>query len=182
MADLFASLRLFVLSQLVCCVVYPAIVWAFARVAVPEKQVGSLIRAADGAIVGSRLVAQNFTRPDYFWPRPSAVNYAADAAGGSNLSPTNPLITERAETIIAELGGTADRPVPADLVTASGSGLDPHVTPAAAEHQVSRVAAARGMSEDDVRRIVGKTAEELPLGGGTIVNVLELNLALDAAR
>jgi K+-transporting ATPase ATPase C chain len=182
MADLFASLRLFVLSQLVCCVVYPAVVWSFARVAAPEKQAGSLLRTADGTIVGSRLVAQKFTRPEYFWPRPSAVEYAADAAGGSNLSPANPVITERAEPIIARLGGTAERPVPADLVTASGSGLDPHVTLAAAEYQVPRVAAARSMSEDDVQRVIRDAAEELPLSGGTVVNILELNLALDAAR
>lgn len=181
MSDLLSSLRLFVLSQVICCVAYPAVVWTFARVTVPERQAGSLVRNAEGAVIGSRLVAQKFTRPEYFWPRPSAADYAADAAGGSNLSPTNPALAERAGPIVAALGGSAGRPVPADLVTASGSGLDPHVTPAAAEYQVPRVAAARGMSEDDVRRVVRRVAETLPLGGGTVVNVLELNLALDAA-
>ncbi len=183
MADLIASMRLLVLSQLVCCVAYPAAVWAFARIAVPEKQAGILVQTSDGTIVGSRLIAQSFTRSEYFWPRPSAVDYAADAAGGSNLSPTNPAIAERAEPIIARLEGSSERLVPADLVTASGSGLDPHISLAAAEYQIPRVADARGLSEDYVQRLVHEYAEDVPLSGGTLVNVLELNLAvLDAVR
>lgn len=185
MPDLLASLRLFALSQLVCCVVYPAAVWIFARVVVPEKQTGSLIRNAGGDVIGSRLLGQNFARPEYFWPRPSAAGadgYAADAASGSNLSPANPAIRGRAEPIVARLGGSAKRLVPADLVTASGSGLDPHVSLAAAQFQVPRVAAARGMSEDEVRRVVDETADGLPLDGGAVVNVLELNIALDVLQ
>ena len=110
------------------------------------------------------------------------MDFAADAAGGSNLLPADPAIRERAESILAGLGGSAERLIPADLVTASGSGLDPHVSLAAAQFQVPGVAAARGMSEGDVKRVVEAMAEELPLDGGTVVNVLEPNLALDAAR
>lgn len=180
--ELLASLRLLSLTLAICVVAYPLGVLAVAAVVAPEARMGSLI-SQDGRVVGSRLVAQGFSRPEYFWPRPSAVDYNAAAAGGSNLSPANPLIRERAETVIARLDLPDDVSVPVDLVTASGGGLDPHITYAAAVAQAARVARTRNLSEDEVRRVIDEVAEEIPLNTERtlIVNVLELNLAIDAA-
>jgi K+-transporting ATPase ATPase C chain len=128
------------------------------------------------------LLAQNFTRPEYFWPRPSAVDYNASATGGSNLSPTNPAITERASQIIARLQPGEGQLVPAELVLASGGGMDPHITLQAAEFQVPRVAKARNMEELKVRELIRQHTDSptlTVLGGEPLVNVLELNLALD---
>jgi K+-transporting ATPase ATPase C chain len=182
MSDFFTSLRLFVLSILVCSAGYSAVMLGFATVAAPEKRQGSLLRRADGTILGSRLLAQGFTLPKYFWPRPSACDYNASATAGSNLSPTNPKITERAQEIIARLQPADAQRVPADLVLASGGGMDPHITLAAARFQVPRVAAARDMTNDEVQSVVDQHTDSptlSALGGEPIVNVLELNLALD---
>lgn len=185
MNDVITSLRLFMLSVVVCCIAYPAAILGFAAVAAPEQRAGSLIRDDAGAVIGSRLIAQSFTRPEYFWPRPSAVDYNASATGGSNLSPTNPLLTERAAGIIDRLhaaAGDGELEAPADLVAASGSGLDPHITAAAALFQVPRVAQARGLSAEVVRTLVHQYADSTTLaafGGEPLVNVLELNIALD---
>jgi K+-transporting ATPase ATPase C chain len=182
MQDVLTSLRLLVLSVLVCCVAYPLAVLGFARAVTPEASRGSLLTDEDGTVVGSRLVAQRFTEPGYFWPRPSAVDYDAGAAGGSNLSPANPEITGRAEELIARLDPPEGARVPADLVTASGSGLDPHITLAAARLQVPRVAAARRLPEEDVHSLVERHTDSptlIALGGEPLVNVLELNIALD---
>jgi K+-transporting ATPase ATPase C chain len=170
------------LTIAICVVAYSLGVLAVAAVLAPEARMGSLI-SHDGRVVGSRLVAQGFSRPEYFWPRPSAVDYNAAAAAGSNLSPANPLIRERAEAVIARLDLPEDTPVPVDLVTASGGGLDPHISYAAAVAQAARVARARDLSEDEVRRVVDEVAEGIPLNTQRteIVNVLELNLAIDAA-
>jgi K+-transporting ATPase ATPase C chain len=185
LADIFRSLRLVALTIAVCVVAYPLGILAVAAVAAPEARMGSLVHAADGRVVGSRLIAQGFSSPQYFWPRPSACDYNATGAAGSNLSPTNPAITERAKAAIAKLEATAEHPVAADLVTTSGGGLDPHISLAAAENQVARVAKARGMSETTVGELVAQHAARLPLSASPstkLVNVLELNLALDAAN
>lgn len=182
--ELLTALRLIGLTILICAVVYPLGVLAIAAVAVPDARMGSLVTNSEGRVVGSRLVAQSFARPEYFWPRPSAVDYNAAAAGGSNLSSANPAIRERAEGIVSRLAMDPDEAVPADLVTASGAGLDPHISYAGAIAQTPRVADARGISENEVVRVIEDVAESIPLtaDNAKIVNVLELNLALDAAR
>jgi K+-transporting ATPase ATPase C chain len=182
MKDVFSSLRMFVLSILVCSGAYPSLMLGFATVAAPDSRQGSLVRGDDGTVVGSRLLAQKFTRPDYFWPRPSACDYNASATAGSNLSPTNPKLTERARDIIARLAPPDGESVPADLVTASGGGMDPHITLSAALLQAPRVATARKMTEEDVTRLIHQHADAPTLvvfGGEPIINVLELNVALD---
>jgi K+-transporting ATPase ATPase C chain len=132
------------------------------------------------------LIAQNFDQPQYFWSRPSAANYNGGASSGSNLGPTNPALLDavkaRVEAIKAADPGN-DRPVPVDLVTASGSGLDPHISPAAAEYQLQRVAKARSLSPEQVRKLIADHTEGRQLGllGEPCVNVLQLNLALDRA-
>jgi K+-transporting ATPase ATPase C chain len=185
LADIFHSLRLVALTITVCVVAYPLGILAVAAVVAPEARMGSLVRAADGRVVGSRLIAQGFSSPQYFWPRPSACDYNATGAAGSNLSPTNPALTERAKAALAKLDATAEHPVAADLVTTSGGGLDPHISLAAAENQIPRVAKARGMSETEVGELVAHHAARLPLSANPntkLANVLELNLALDAAN
>jgi len=185
MSDLVTSLRLFLLSLIVCSVAYPAAILGFAAVAAPDARQGSLLSNEQGTIIGSRLLAQNFTRPEYFWPRPSAVNYNASATGGSNLSPTNSELTKKAHEIIERFELQQDQRLPADLVSASGSGMDPHVTLAAALFQVPRVAAARNLPQDRVMELVNQHTDAPTLaafGGGEIVNVLDLNLALDDLR
>jgi K+-transporting ATPase ATPase C chain len=181
MSDFITSLRLFLLSIFVCSAGYSAAMLAFATVVAPEKRQGSLIRTDDGAIVGSRLIAQKFTRPEYFWPRPSACDYNASATAGSNLSPTNSKITDRAKEIIGQLQPGDAQLVPADLVTASGGGMDPHITLAAARFQVPRVATARNLTEEQVQELVDEHTDSptLVAFGEPIVNVLELNVALD---
>jgi K+-transporting ATPase ATPase C chain len=180
--ELNSSLRLMAATIVVCCVLYPLSILAFAALSAPEKRLGSLIEDEDGRLVGSSLIAQSFARPEYFWPRPSAVDYNAAAAAGSNLSPTNTLLRERAEMIIAELGLPDGAAVPTDLVAASGSGLDPHISAAAAEVQLSRIARTRHTSENEIRRLMDEHLEEAMFsarGEGELVNVLLLNLALD---
>jgi K+-transporting ATPase ATPase C chain len=183
MNELLTSLRLYVVTVLTCCVGYPAVLLGFAALVAPEKSQGSLIRAADGTIVGSHLIAQAFTQDKYFWPRPSACDYKADATGGSNLSPANPDIAKRAEEILARYKLGSGQLLPADLVTASGSGLDPHVTRSAALVQAPRVALARGLTVAEVEGLIVRHVDSgraVPFGGEPLVNVLELNLALDA--
>jgi K+-transporting ATPase ATPase C chain len=182
MSDYITSLRLFVLSIVVCSAGYSTVMLAFASVVAPEKRQGSLIQKEDGTIVGSRLIAQKFTRPEYFWPRPSACDYNASATAGSNLSPTNSKITDRAKEIIEQLKPGEGQFVPADLVLASGGGMDPHISLAAAKFQVPRVATARSLTVDQVQELVQQHTDSPTLdafGGEPIVNVLELNLALD---
>jgi len=167
--------------------VYPLVVTAVAQVVFPTQENGSLL-VRDGKPVGSSLVGQGFRRPGYFWGRPSATSptpYDAASSGGSNLGPLNPTLRGNVQARIDELR-RADPglgSVPVDLVTASGSGLDPHVSPASAEAQVRRVARARGMPEDEIRRLVARHTEGRQLGllGEPRVNVLLLNLALDEA-
>ena len=182
MNDLISSIRLFVLSVLACSVAYPAVMLAFASVAAPVEGRGSLIQDEHGTVLGSRLLAQEFTRPEYFWPRPSACGYNASATGGSNLSPTNPQIAERATEIIGRLRPEAGQRVPAELVLASGGGMDPHITVSAALFQAPRVAAARRISDDVVCRLIQEHTDSptlAALGQEPLINVLELNIALD---
>lgn len=177
---LLPSLRLWIVTFLVCVVGYSALMLGFAQTVAPFQANGSIIEV-DGRAIGSELIAQDFKSPRYFWPRQSAVGYDGMGAGGSNKSPTSPELTERAEEIIARYGATADNPIPADLVAASGGGLDPHISLAGALYQADRVAAARGMTAAEVKRMIEAKAVSAagPFAPERIVNVLELNLALD---
>jgi K+-transporting ATPase ATPase C chain len=168
--------------MLVCVVGYTAVILGIAKVVAPDTAEGSLIKDKDGQIIGSHLIAQKFTQPRYFWPRPSAVDYNAAGAGGSNKSPTSQDVADRARTnTIPQYAATAEKPLPADLAAASGGGLDPHITEHAALYQVDRVAKARSVSESQVEALIKRHAFA-PGGFFTpdrLVNVLELNLALD---
>jgi len=176
----------FVVLTLITGIVYPLIVTAFAQL-FPNKATGSVIEV-NGKAVGSELIGQPFSDPKYFWSRPSATSpqpYNGASSSGSNLGPTNKALAEAVADRIkalreADPGNTA--PVPADLVTASASGLDPHISPQAAQYQISRVAKARGMDEGKIRSLVERYTEPRTLGvlGEPRVNVLRLNLALDA--
>ena len=177
---------MFVLLTLVTGVAYPLLVTGIVQVAFGRQANGSIIEANDRA-VGSSLLGQEFSRPTYFWSRASATGpnaYNGALSGGSNHGPLNPALEAAVKKRIAALK-TADpgndAPVPVDLVTASASGLDPHISPAAAEYQVRRVARARHLSEDRVRELVQEATQGRTFGilGEPRVNVLELNLALD---
>ncbi|MFO1372293.1 MAG: potassium-transporting ATPase subunit KdpC [Candidatus Competibacteraceae bacterium] len=183
------AVTLFILLSAVTGLIYPLLVAGIGQAAFPAQAAGSLIER-DGEPVGSRLIGQNFTDPKYFWGRPSATTpqpYNAAASGGSNLGPLNPALKEAVESRIkalhaADPGNTA--PIPVDLVTASASGLDPHISPAAAEYQVTRVARARGLTPEVLRNLVTQQTEDRQWGilGEPRVNVLELNLALDGLQ
>jgi K+-transporting ATPase ATPase C chain len=166
---------------------YHVVLWGIGRVVFPSPAEGSLIRRADGTIVGSRLIAQKFTRPEYFQPRPSGVDYNAASTGGTNYGPSNPdhlkAVQERLDAVTAQEGVPAGR-VPSEMVTASGGGMDPHIPPAAAMLQAPRVASARGISMDRVRQLIDAHTEPPMFGflGRARVNVLALNLALDEVR
>jgi K+-transporting ATPase ATPase C chain len=166
--------------------VYHGVLWGVGRVLFPRQAEGSLIRRADGTVVGSRLIAQKFTRPEYFQPRPSAVDYNAASTGGSNFGPSNPdhlkNVRERLDVVTKQEGVRSDQ-VPSELVTASGGGMDPHIPPAAATLQAKRVAQARGVPLERVQGLIDSHTENPTLGflGRGRVNVLELNLALDEA-
>jgi potassium-transporting ATPase KdpC subunit len=180
------SILILALLTLLTGAAYPLVVTGIAQLAFPAAANGSLIER-DGKALGSALIGQPFTDPKYFWSRPSATAPFADnsaASGGSNLGPTNSALADAAKQRIealraADPGNTA--PVPIDLVTASGSGLDPHISPAAAAYQIARVAHARGVPVDEIRRRVAAATEGRTFGilGEPRVNVLELNLSLD---
>jgi len=182
------SIRALIVFTVITGVAYPLIVTGIAQVAFRDKANGSLIEK-DGKVLGSRLIGQPFSEPKYFWSRASGTSpqpYNGSASSGTNQGPTNPALKEAVEGRVKALrdaGGDASKPVPVDLVTASGSGLDPHISPAAAEYQVARVAKARSLAADKVRALVAQFTEGRQLGilGEPRVNVLELNLALDAA-
>ena len=186
LAHLRPALVILALLSLVTGVAYPLVVTGIAQTVFPFQAQGSLI-SKDGKVVGSALIGQPFDDPKYFWSRPSATSPFADNAGsssGSNLSPTNPDLVKAVQGRVdalraADPGNTA--PVPVDLVTASGSGLDPHISPAAALYQVSRVAKARKLAPESVQQLVDRHTEGRFWGflGEPRVNVLVLNLALD---
>jgi K+-transporting ATPase ATPase C chain len=185
-AHLRPCLVLFTLLTLLTGVAYPALITGIAQVVFHDQANGSVI-LQEGRAVGSELIGQSFDDPGYFWGRPSATGptgYNAAASSGSNLGPTNAALIEairgRVEAIrVAHPDQT--KPVPVDLVTASGSGLDPHISPAAAEYQAARVAKNRGLREDSVRELIAQNTEGRSLGvlGEPRVNVLQLNLALN---
>ena len=175
---------------LICGIVYPLVMTGLAQVFFSNQANGNLVRDGGGNVVGSTLIGQNFTKPDYFHPRPSAAGtdgYDATSSGASNLGPTNASLTDavksRAEAYRAENGLAATAPVPAGAVTQSASGLDPDISPANALLQVRRVATARGVADAQVRAMVIQHTQGRTLGilGEPRINVLELNRALDAA-
>jgi K+-transporting ATPase ATPase C chain len=182
------SLRALIFFTVLTGVAYPLVVTAIAQVAFKEQANGSLI-VGEGKLMGSTLIGQPFSDPKYFWSRGSATSpmpYNGGSSSGSNLGPTNPALKEAIEGRVKALrdaGAPASQPVPADLATASGSGLDPHISPAAAEFQIARVAKARNASEEKIRELVQKHTEGRQFGilGEPRVNVLQLNLAIDAS-
>lgn len=181
MQPLLASIRIAVATMLICVGGYATAVWAVAQTITPDTANGSLITSTDGTIIGSRQIAQAFTEPQYFWPRPSAVDYDGAGAGGSNKSPTSTDVADRGRDMVERYGATPGNPLPADLAAASGAGLDPHISEEGALYQVARIAEARGLDPAQVETLVRNSA--FSPGGflteGRIVNVLELNLALD---
>jgi K+-transporting ATPase ATPase C chain len=187
---LIISLRMTVVTILLTGLVYPLFVWGVSAVAFPKQAVGSLIRNNAGEVIGSSLIAQAFTSDEYFHPRPSAAGadgYDAMSSGASNLGPTNSVLVSTVASRVAEVvrsDGGADGAVPVDAVTASGSGLDPDISPDNATMQVARVAKSRGLSLQRVSALVHEHTKPRQLGflGEPRVNVLELNLALDRAK
>jgi K+-transporting ATPase ATPase C chain len=163
--------------------VYHGAVWGIGRLFAAQAE-GSLIRRSDGSIAGSSLIAQNFSRPEYFHPRPSGVDYNAASTGGSNYGPSNPdhlkAVRERLDAVVA-LDNVSASAVPSEMITASGGGLDPHLPPQALEIQVNRVAQARAVDASRVRNLLAAHIEGPAFGifGRERINVLELNLALD---
>ncbi|OEI67583.1 potassium transporter KtrA [Curtobacterium sp. ER1/6] len=187
------AIRLTLLSTVVLGVAYPLAVWGVGQAAFHDQASGSMVTDPSGKVVGSSLIGQSFdgsSSARWFQSRPSAAGekgYDANASSGSNLGPNNPDLVKSIEerrAAVAEADGVSAADVPADAVTASGSGLDPDISPEYARQQVSRVAEARGLSESAVRRLVDEHTESRQLGflGEPVVNVLELNLALAAAR
>jgi len=182
------SIRALIVFTVITGVAYPLIVTGIAQVAFKQQANGSLI-VKDDKVLGSRLIGQPFSDPKYFWSRASGTSpqpYNGASSSGTNQGPTNPALKEAVEGRVKALrdaGADAATPVPVDLVTASGSGLDPHISPAAAEYQVARVAKARNLPEDKVRALVAEYTQGRQLGilGEPRVKVLELNLALDGA-
>jgi potassium-transporting ATPase KdpC subunit len=184
--QLLPGLRMTIVLSILTGLIYPGVVTGICRMIFPKQSAGSLIER-NGRVIGSDLIGQNFSRPEYFEPRPSAAGndgYDATASGGSNLGPTSQKLIDRMKASVEKFkkeNPDYNGPIPADLLTTSASGLDPHLSPASADAQVPRVAKARGASEDQVRRLVAQSTEGRDLGflGEPRVNVLRLNLALD---
>jgi potassium-transporting ATPase KdpC subunit len=189
-SEIRAAVMATIVLALVCCGLYPLVVFGIAQTVFHDKANGSLIVDKDGTVRGSRLIGQNVSTEKYFHPRPSAAGNEYDAAssGGSNLGPTSQklhdAIKERVEAYRKENRLKETDPVPADAVTASGSGLDPHIGPRNAELQMPRVAKARGFSEQKVRELIAQNTDSPDFGllGEPGVNVLKLNLALDSIK
>ena len=182
--NLITSILYTIVATVLLGLIYPLVVTGLAQLLAKDQANGQLLKK-NGVTVGSRILAQPFSSAGYFHARPSAAGtngYDATNSGGTNWGPTNQKLIDRVKNDAATLHSeNPEKPVPVDLVTASGSGLDPHITPAAAEFQVARVAKARGIAEDDIRKLVTAHTELRQFGflGEPRVNVLELNLALD---
>jgi len=184
--NLITAVLMTIATTVLLGIFYPLLVTGLAQLIYPKRANGSLIRGKDEVVIGSHLIGQPFSRPGYFHSRPStagAAGYDASASGGSNLGPTNAQLITRVNGDVAKL--QAENPgtlIPVDMVTTSASGLDPHITPAAAEFQIKRVAAERKVLETEIANVVAEHTENRQWGflGEARVNVLELNLALDA--
>ena len=189
LASLRPAVVLFLLLTALTGFIYPLVVTGLAQLLFPQQAAGSLVMR-NGRALGSRLIGQSFSAPGYFWGRPSATTpqpYNGTASGGSNLGPLNPALLDAVKPRIAALRAADpgnEAPVPVDLVTASGSGLDPEISVAAADYQAARIARARGLAPERVRALIAQHSEGRLLGvlGEPRVNVLELNLALDALK
>jgi potassium-transporting ATPase KdpC subunit len=185
MKNITTAVLMTIVTTILFGLIYPLVVTGLAQVIFPENANGQLLKRSDGTVIGSRLIGQPFSSPGYFQSRPSAAGtsgYDAGASSGSNLGPTNQKLIDRVKADVERLKAeNPGKPVPIDLVTTSGSGLDPHISPASAEFQVPRVARERGISEGEMRRIVSAHTEGRQFGflGEPTVNVLELNLDLD---
>lgn len=184
--QIYPAIAMTVVLTLLLGVIYPFVVTGLAQVIFPRQAAGSLIEK-DGKVIGSSLIGQPFTGPGYFHSRPSAAGtgYDGTASGGTNLGPTSQKLMDNVKTAAEALREeNPGSPIPIDMVTASASGLDPHITPAAAEFQVPRIVKERGMNADQVRRLVREHTEGRQFGllGEPRINVLELNLALDGVR
>jgi K+-transporting ATPase ATPase C chain len=184
-SQLSPGLRINLFFTLLLGIVYPLAVTGICQVAFPHRANGSLISQGD-KVIGSELIGQNFTKPEYFQPRPSAAGdgYDATASGGSNYGPTNQKLVDRVKASIEKFrkeNPDYQGPIPADLVTASGSGLDPHLSPDSVRAQIPRVAKARGISADRLTQLAAQFTEQPDLGvfGEPRINILKLNLALD---
>ena len=182
--EIKTAMLFFIAFSLLTGLIYPLFMTGIIQMALPEKASGSLV-VMDGRVIGSELIGQNFSGPGYFHGRPSAVGYMANGSGGSNLGPTSDKLMEetqkRIEYVRLENGLSSDIPVPADLVLASGSGLDPHISVEGAMLQVPRIAKSRGLPELEVRTLMNLSVEPIYLGtfGQDRVNVLRLNMKLD---
>lgn len=181
--QLLPAVRMTIVLTVLTGVLYPGVVTGLAHLLFPRQANGSLI-SREGRLVGSELIGQSFSRPEYFQGRPSAANYDGSASSGANLGPTSRKLFDRVKGSIADFRRNNPEhtgALPADLVTASGSGLDPHISPASAEAQVARVATARGADPGEIRRLVQAKTEARDIGllGEPRVNVLALNLAVD---
>jgi K+-transporting ATPase ATPase C chain len=185
MKNLVTAILMTIVTTVLLGLIYPLVVTGLAQVIFPSQANGSLIRSADGTVIGSRLIGQPFSSPGYFRSRPSAAGsngYDAGASSGSNFGPTSKKLIARVKADVERLqADNPGKPIPIDLVTTSGSGLDPHISPAAAEFQVPRVARERHTSEEQIRSVVAAHTMKRQLGflGEPRVNVLELNLDLD---
>lgn len=179
--EIISAFRACVITFGLCSIVYPVAVWGVGQMAFPEQAAGSLIRDREDRVIGSELIAQAFKSDRYFFSRPSAVDYKADAAGGANLGSKNPGLRKQIAERASNFKADEKSPVPVDLVTASGSGLDPHISPEAALYQAQRVAMARKLSVEQIRSLIERFTQRsgAMIGAPPRVNVLLLNLALD---
>jgi K+-transporting ATPase ATPase C chain len=188
MKNLRTAILMTIVTTVLLGLVYPLVVFGLAQLIFPDKANGQLIKRVDGTVIGSRIIGQPFTGPGYFHSRPSAAGvagYDAGASSGSNLGPTSQKLIDRVKGDVEKLKSeNPAQPVPIDLVTTSASGLDPHISPAAAEFQIPRVARERRISEVQLRELVAAHTEGRQFGflGEPTVNVLELNLDLDSKK